>query len=190
MEYIDAYTTYTLGSMNRRKILTKSFLSRPTLFVARELIGKYLIRRVNGKTIALPITEVEAYDGFRDRASHAFRGRTVRNAVMFGGAGHWYVYFCYGVHWMLNIVTGPKDYPAAILIRGAGDLRGPGRLTKALKIGGALTGKPLGAKSSLWIEDRGLKISKREIKRMARIGVTSAGPIWSAKLYRFVLEKK
>ncbi len=66
---------------------------------------------------AMMITEVEAYDGFRDMASHAHRGKTERNKVMFGPAGHWYVYFTYGMHWMLNIVTGPKNYPAAILIR-------------------------------------------------------------------------
>ena len=102
------------------KVLNKNFFNRPTLIVAKDLLGKYLIRRLNGKIKRFMITEVEAYDGFKDKASHASRGKTVRNAPMFGEAGVWYVYFTYGMHYMLNIVTGKKDYPAAILIRGVG----------------------------------------------------------------------
>ena len=87
------------------------------------------------------ITEVEAYDGFADRASHAARGKTPRNAPMWGKAGAWYVYFVYGVHEMLNIVTREEEYPAAVLIRGVEGISGPGRLTKKLAIGRALNGK-------------------------------------------------
>ena len=97
--------------------LGKEFFDRPATRVARELISKYLVRRVRGKDIALMITETEAYEGFDDRASHASKGETARNRVMFGEAGIWYVYLVYGMHDMLNIVTGAKGYPAAALIR-------------------------------------------------------------------------
>ena len=107
-----------------KKVLTKKFFERSALKVAPELLGKYLcvsssLRRRTSKCFM--ITEVEAYDGPKDKASHASRGRTLRNEPMFGEAGRWYVYFTYGMHWMLNIVTGPKDYPAAVLIRGVSD---------------------------------------------------------------------
>ena len=173
----------------------RSFFNRPTLKVAKELLGKYLVRQLKGKTSALMITEVEAYDGFRDRASHASRGRTERNKVMFGEAGRWYVYFTYGMHWMLNIVTGPENYPAAILIRGAESkqriINGPAKLTKFLKIdkpvSRLINGKPANKKSGLWIEDRGVKIFPKQIKRSPRIGVHYAGPVWSNKYWRFYL---
>ncbi len=120
------------------KALPFAFFNRPTLEAAEDLLGCFLCRRLKpsearfvrsafgtktdigiGKDniIRLEITEVEAYDGFGDKASHAHRGKTERNAAMFGEAGRWYVYFTYGMHWMLNIVTGPKGYPAAVLIR-------------------------------------------------------------------------
>ncbi len=156
----------------RRRKLTRLFFDRPTLIVARELLGKFLVRAYRGKKITSMITEVEAYDGFRDRGSHARRGKTSRNAPMFGGAGRWYVYFTYGVHWMLNIVTRERGYPAAILIRAgvltdqngeprpgrrAAFLSGPGRLTKFFKIDGKLNGVAADRKSGLWIEDQGWK---------------------------------
>ena len=176
-----------------RKILAKQFFNRPSVKVAKDLLGKYLVRRspVGGgkKEIALVITEVEAYEGFRDKASHAHRGKTARNKIMFGEAGQIYVYFTYGIHWMLNIVTGKKDYPAAVLIRGAGEIKGPARLTKFLKIDKKLNTKPLGKKAGLWIEDRGLKISARAIKKTPRIGVEFAGKFWARKPYRFLIQE-
>ncbi len=141
------------------------------------------------------IIEVEAYDGPGDRASHSYRGRTARNAPMFGPAGCWYVYLCYGVHEMLNLVTGPAGYPAAILIRGTVLASGPGRLTKALQITRRLNNRPAAPRSGLWLEERGLlvvrpgvKVLPRQIRRLPRVGVAYAGPIWSAKKYRFLLE--
>jgi len=101
-----------------RKIISRDYFNRPTVDVARSLLGKFLVRRLRGKTIAVMISETEAYDGPRDLASHASRGKTPRTSVMFGPAGRFYVYFTYGMHWMLNVVTGPKEYPAAVLIRG------------------------------------------------------------------------
>ncbi len=175
-----------------RKILPPKFFNRKTTDVAKDLLGKFLVIKNSAKArgasreVAAMITEVEAYDGFKDKASHARKGQTARNAVMFGEAGHWYIYFCYGMYWMLNIVTGPKDYPAAILIRGViqrgspstrltrsgtkksyslskrsaskgYNLNGPGKLTKFLQIDKRFNGKIANKKSGLWIEDRGNK---------------------------------
>lgn len=169
--------------------LDKEFFERPTLVVARELLGKFLV--IDDK--AVMITEVEAYDGHEDKASHASKGKTKRTAVMFGPAGYWYVYLIYGMYDMLNIVTGPKDYPAAILIRGVIDengkkYNGPGKLTKALRITKKFNNQKADKKTGLWVEDRGVKIPKNKIKKSARIGVNYAGPIWAAKEYRFYID--
>ncbi len=178
----------------KHEILKRDFFERPTLVVARELIGKFLVRRVKGgphaadKVVALMITETEGYDGFKDQASHAHRGKTPRNTPMFGSAGTVYVYFTYGMHWMLNLVCGKKEYPAAVLIRAAGDIVGPARLTKKLRIDKALNDKPLGRKNGLWIEDRGIIITPKQIQKTPRIGIRYAGD-WMHKPWRFVLKK-
>ncbi len=178
-----------------KKILPVSFFDHPTLEVARDLLGKYIIRAWRGGEISLIITEVEAYDGPQDRASHASRGRTPRTKIMFGPAGRFYVYFTYGMHWLVNIVTGPDDYPAAILIRAGKyydakkkawiSVNGPARLTKFLRITGAQNGKIARRKTGLWLEDRGTRITKKNISTSRRIGVEYAGPVWKNKLYRF-----
>lgn len=134
------------------------------------------------------VTETEAYDGHGDRASHASRGETPRNSTMFGMPGKFYVYFVYGMHEMLNIVTGPKGYPAAVLIRGVVGATGPGKLTKYLEIKRTMSGKKAIPESGLWFEDRGIKIDRKNVKRTPRIGVSYAGPVWSKKKYRFVIE--
>lgn len=172
-----------------RQILGKDFYTRPTLTVAQELLGKYLVRKLeNGTKIAAMITEVEAYDGFEDRASHASRGKTQRTEVMFGPGGVWYVYLIYGMYEMLNIIVGPKDYPAAILIRGVEGVSGPGRLTRDFKITRAFNKLPAIRQTGLYIEDRGAKIKKSQIKTSPRIGIGYAGPVWSEKEYRFFLK--
>ena len=171
------------------KVLSKRFFGRPTVEVAQGLLGKYLVRRARGKMVAAMITEVEAYDGPHDKASHASRGRTPRNAPMFGPAGYWYVYFTYGMHWMLNIVTGKKGYPAAVLIRGVDGLSGPARVTKFLKIDKRFNNKKAVPKSGLWIEDRGTRVRKSRIARSARIGVDYAGPVWAKRKFRFLIKK-
>lgn len=169
---------------NKTHILGHSFFAQPTLTVAKMLLGKSLVCRHS----SLRITEVEAYDGLEDKASHASRGRTLRNTPMFGPPGFFYVYLIYGMHWMLNIVTGPQDYPAAILIRGAGDIHGPARLTKALGIDGRWNTKKADPTEGLWFEDNGINVSADMILQTPRIGVDYAGPVWSQKLYRFVLK--
>jgi DNA-3-methyladenine glycosylase len=169
-----------------RQPLTTTFFSRPALVVARDMIGKFLVRRIGKREIAVPITETEAYVGPHDLACHGSKGRTPRTEVMFGPAGHWYVYFVYGIHWMLNAVTDDEGHPAAVLVRGAGRWNGPARLTKALEIDKRFNTLPIARETALWIEDRGLKIPRRHIKSTPRIGVDYSGS-WAAKPYRFVI---
>lgn len=173
-------------------ICNEEFFNRSSHRVARDLLGKFLCHRINNTTIIdATITEVEVYDGFNDKASHAWQQKNPQRCrVMFGPAGYWYVYLCYGVHWMLNIVTREKDYPAAILIRGCNLVTGPGRLTKYFKINQHFNEKKAHPESGLWIEDRGLQIVKKEIIQTPRIGIDYAGPIWSQKPWRYTLNHK
>ncbi len=170
-----------------RIIKAKAWHDRRTVALARALLGKYLVRRRrNGTVDARRITEVEAYHGESDLACHARAGRTKRTEVLYGPAGVWYVYLCYGIHEMLNLVVGPPDHPAAVLIRGVEGLDGPGRLTRALDIDRRLNGRPAVPASGLWLEDRDGAVVRR-IRATPRIGVNYAGPIWAAKPWRFVL---
>jgi DNA-3-methyladenine glycosylase len=155
--------------------------------VAYDLIGCRLNWRSGNESDSRIITETEAYTGPNDLASHAARGRTERNGPMFGPPGNFYVYFVYGMHWMLNVVTGPVGYPAAVLIRGVEGILGPGRLTKALRINGNLNGKAAKKETGVWFSERSGPI-KNTITRSSRIGVSYAGPIWSVKPYRFTLD--
>lgn len=182
------------------KTVGRTFFDRPTLDVAKDLLGKYLVRRPRrgASALAVMITEVEAYDGPRDRASHASRGRTPRNRPMFGVAGHFYVYFTYGMHWLANIVTGPEDYPAAILLRGGiyenphtgrpQHIQGPARLTRFLRVGKAQNARPASRRTGLWFEDRGTAVPHGAVRARRRIGVDYAGPHWANKRYNFSLE--
>ncbi|HCC22040.1 3-methyladenine DNA glycosylase [Candidatus Uhrbacteria bacterium RIFOXYC2_FULL_47_19] len=168
------------------QLLSNNFFNRPTLDVARELLGARLaVRDTTGRIGRHTITEVEAYDGPEDLASHASRGRTERNTPMFGPPGYWYVYLCYGMHWMLNIVTGPIDYPAAVLIRGLEDISGPARLTKRLDIDRRFDSLVANRRTGLWIET-GRTMSNAEVKRLPRIGVDYAGD-WADRPYRFIV---
>jgi len=178
------YTSNVL--QNGDSALGEEFFCRPVLRVAEELLGATLVRRLDGVEHRAVIREVEAYDGPQDKACHASRGCTERTKVMFGQAGRWYVYFVYGMHWMLNVVTGEQGYPAAVLIRAAGEWDGPAKLTKALSIDGGLNGCPANPHSGLWIEARTKHVSAKRIKRTARIGVDYAGA-WARKPYRFLL---
>lgn len=165
------------------------FFNRKTLTVAKDLLGKYLVRKINGKVLKEKITEVEAYVGPHDLACHSSRGKTKRNEPMFGTPGTIYVYFTYGMHWMLNIITEEKDFPAGVLIRGTESFSGPGRLTKNLKIDKTLNNQMLGVKSGLWIEeDEKFKNKKLKIIKTPRIGINYAPEPWCSAPYRFVLE--
>lgn len=169
------------------KILPHSFFQRKTLIVAKDLLGKYLVRKINGKIIREKITEVEAYVGPHDLASHSSKGRTKRTEAMHSRGGTIYVYFIYGMHHMLNIVTEMKDYPAGILIRATEVTKGPGKVAKKFKIDKKLYGKSLGKETGLWIEN-GEKIFTKNIIKTPRVGVDYAG-VWANKPYRFVLKK-
>ncbi len=155
--------------------------------VARELLGKYLMREREEKVESYRIIETEAYEGFDDKASHAHRGQTPRNTPMFGKPGTIYVYFTYGLHMMLNIVCGEEGHPSAVLVRGIEECSGPGRLTKKLGIDKSLNAQRLSKKTGLWVEERDEFLAKIKIIKTPRIGIDSAGPVWSQKLYRFVL---
>lgn len=167
------------------KILNKSFFDRDSLLVAKDLLGKKLVIVRGSKKEKFTIIETESYGGYKDLASKSHRGQTPGNAPMFGKPGTIYVYFTYGMHWMLNIVCHKQGYPSAVLIRGIEGCSGPGRITKKLGIDKKLNEKILGKKSGLWIEEGNKDIIK--IKRTPRIGIDSSGPIWSKKLYRFLL---
>lgn len=162
--------------------LKKDFFARPVLEVAEDLIGAKLVK--DGRE--LEIIELEAYDGPSDLACHASKGYTERTKVMFGPAGIFYVYLCYGMYWMLNIVTGPENYPAAILIRGAGEYNGPGKLTKALGIDGSYNNCPANPETGLYFSPTETCPHKKLIQRTPRIGVSYAGPVWANKPYRFL----
>src|SRR3989344_431308 len=186
------YAIFFLTMQTKRRILGPEFFDRPVLVVAKELLGEYLVRKINGKTVALMITETDAYGGLEARASHSSHGQTLRNAPMFGEPGTIYVYFTYGMHWMLNLVCGKKGRPSAVLIRGADGFHGPGRVTKSLKIDRKLNGKILGKKVGLWVEDWNNRKVKNKLKitKTPRVGIDYSGPVWSKKLHRFVLENK
>lgn len=131
--------------------LQSHFFDRPATSVAPELVGCYLSHETDGQFLALRISEVEIYSGEEDTACHASRGKTKRRSVLYERAGTLYVYLCYGVHHLLNIVTGPEGYPEAILIRACTEAPGPGRLTRALGITTAYHGRHLDDVSSLAI---------------------------------------
>ena len=169
-----------------RQLLEPSFFASSALRVAPRLLGKHVVVAHDGIERALVILEVEAYQGTRDRASHAWRGRTPRNAPMFGPPGHWYVYLVYGVHWMLNVTTDVEGTPSAVLLRGTAEVEGPGRLTRRLGIDGRISGQPALPDSGLWLEDRGVRVSPRGVRRTPRIGVDYAGA-WASKPYRYVV---
>ena len=168
-----------------KKILLPEFFDRSPLLVAKELAGKFLVRKINGKEIALMVTEIEAYDGQEDLASHARFGKTMRTAPMFEKPGTIYMFFTYGMHWMLNIVCEKEGKPSAVLIRGAGEISGPARLTKFLKLDRSFNAKPLGKNTGLWIEDRGVKLNPKDIKKTPRIGIAYAGE-YVDKPWRFL----
>ncbi len=168
-----------------RKILGQQFFNRNSKIVAQDLLGKFLVKKLNGKEISTLITETEAYDGTHDLANHASKGKTKRTEILFGNPGYFYVYLVYGMHYMLNVVADKKDYPGAVLIRGVKGANGPGKVTKFLKIDRKLHGKVSGKTSNIWLEDRGIKIKK--ILKTPRIGVNYAGPVWSKKKMRYEL---
>ena len=170
-----------MNKPSKRKILPKQFYARNTLEVAQELLGCFLVREYHGKVWRARITETEAYAGEDDLASHASHGRTPRTELMYGDPGRAYVYMIYGMYYCLNIVTEKKDFPAAVLIRGAEiedvdhkKTNGPGKLCKFLKIDKKLNGWDMTKGKKLWIEPRDPRDRLLEIKKLPRIGIDYA----------------
>ena len=174
------------------RVLPRIYFNRPTVQVARSLIGKYLVRSIDGRMLAGKIVEVEAYVGSQDKACHASKGRTQRTDVMFGPAGVAYVYLIYGMYHCLNVVTEREEFPSAVLIRAIeidGKLiDGPGRLCRAMQIDRRLNRADLTMGESLWFEDRGTSVKRGNVGSHPRIGVDYAGK-WAEKLWRFRLER-
>ena len=186
-------------------MLTRSFYQNPTLDVAKNLLGKTLIRQTNNHCYVARIIETEAYIGKDDSACHASKGLTPRTQVMFGEAGCAYIYFVYGMHYMFNIVTEAKDYPAAVLIRAIEPLEnieqmiinrkgqnrnignGPAKLCQALEIDKSLNGLDLTKGQALWLEDADC-VNPQNIVARPRIGIDYADKRDREALWRFYIK--
>jgi DNA-3-methyladenine glycosylase len=163
--------------------LNREFYVRDVLKVAPDLIGKELVVRLENNSFnKYIITEVEAYRGAEDKACHASKGRTKRTEIMYHEGGKVYVYFVYGMYWMLNIVAGGENNPQAALIRGIKGFEGPGKLTRGLSINGSFYGEDLTVSRRIWIEDNGISC---KYNTGPRIGIEYAGKFWSRKPWRF-----
>ena len=189
------------------KLKRSFYLQEDVVSVAKDLLGKALYTCIKGKYTAGIITETEAYAGVYDKASHAFGGkRTQRNEIMYAGGGTAYIYLCYGIHHLFNVVTNKEDIPHAVLIRAIKPIEGidiilkrrkqkvlakntsggPGTISQALGISTKLNGLDLTGKT-IWLQDVGIKILGENIINGPRIGVDYAGE--DAKLpYRFILK--
>src|SRR5512133_1179121 len=183
-------------------ILPQDFYYRPTLTVARELIGARLVRILDGVRLSGLITETEAYISGKDLACHAKAGITPRTAVMFEEPGHAYVYFTYGNHWMLNVVTERVGFPAAVLIRAiqpiegvdvmlerrsGRDTFGPGKLCQAMGITKSENGVDLtDTRGGLWIEE-GIKVPNSLVTKGPRVGLNNTPEPWLSKPWRFLV---
>ena len=170
-----------MGSLQTR--LESGFYRRDVLDVAPDLLGKVLCHAIGDDVLRGRITEVEAYRGEEDTACHAHAGMTRRTAVMYEAGGLTYVYLCYGVHHLLNIVTGVAGQPQAVLIRGLAGVPGPGRLTKYMGITTADNATDLVASPSIWIEDAGCPPS--QVTTSPRIGIAYASQADRERLWRF-----
>ncbi len=168
--------------------LKQDFFDRDVLEVAPDLIGKVLVRKFDdGRVERYVICETEAYRGEEDAACHAHKGLTIRTEVMYGNGGNIYVYLIYGMYWLLNFVTGQKDQPQAVLIRGLEGINGPGRVGRALKLDKSFYGEDSVSSDRLWIENGDACACK--IIQTPRIGIDYAADEWKNKTWRFVIEK-
>lgn len=185
-------------------MLSREFYQKPTLHVAKKLLGKKLVRHTDKHQLSATIVETEAYIGDEDTACHASKGKTPRTEIMFGEAGHAYIYFVYGMHYMLNIVTEDVDFPAAVLIRAVEPVsnvqqmianrngqqkhitNGPARLCQALQIDKSLNGNDVTERHDLWISE-GKKIIEQDIVCKPRIGIDYADAKDRGALWRFYI---
>lgn len=191
--------------MTTARRLDRQFFNRPTLEVARELLGKHLVRLESGERTGGIIVETEAYIGEEDLGCHASAGYTPRTKVMYGPPGHAYVYFTYGMHWMLNFVVEAQGFPAAVLIRGIVPTEGieriaarrvgrsmeqwtngPGKICMALAINRAQNGADLCAPEAELFVEYGVNIPGSSVTNSPRVGLNSVPEPWKSVPWRFV----
>ena len=168
--------------------LGESFYHRDCLEVAPDLVGKLLFRRLPDGTLQKErIVETEAYRGQEDLACHASKGRTARTELLFGESGIIYVYLCYGIHWLMNVITGEPEQPQGVLIR-AGEVHdGPAKLTKFLQIDQRFNGDSFVTCPDLWIADDDFR---PKIHTAKRVGIDYAGEKWKNMPWRWIAEDK
>lgn len=172
--------------MNKK--LSENFFRRDCLDVAPELVGKILVHRLaDGTLLKERISETEAYRGEEDKACHASKGKTERTKILYGDSGMIYIYLCYGIHWLMNIVTGEKDNPQCVLVRAGEIHNGPAKLTKYMQIDGSFNNCKICGNPDIWIEDDGFR---PEIKTAPRVGIDYAGDYWKNMEWRFIADGK
>ena len=179
--------------------LDRGFFERATLRVARDLLGKTIVRRYRGRLISGVILETEAYKGPEDRASHGYDGRrTPAVEALYNEPGSLHIYFVYGMHWLLNFKSGKPGKPEGILIRSvltesgreAEIINGPGRVTRHFKIDKSLRGEDSVKSERLWVEERGVVVPARHIMSGPRVGINYAGDYWISRPWRFTVNLK
>jgi DNA-3-methyladenine glycosylase len=187
--------------------LPRSFFARSTLQVARDLLGARLVRLQGGERLSGIIVEAEAYRGQEDLGCHARAGLTPRTRVMFGPPGHAYIYFTYGMHWMLNFVTEEPGYPAAVLIRALQPIEGldriaerrngqpakhwtdgPAKICRALDINGELNDSDLCASQAVLFVERGFSIPDLAVTTGPRVGLNNVPEPWKSIPWRFLVK--
>ncbi len=185
--------------------LPRSFFARPTLLVARELLGQRLVKVERGRRLAGLIAEVEAYIGEEDLACHARAGRTPRTEVMYWPPGHLYVYFTYGMHWMMNVVTERENFPAAVLLRGMVPAEGmttmkrrrgradhltdgPAKIAQALGVDKRWNGADLCARDSDIFVEEADAVPDSGVATAPRVGLGGTPEPWLSKLWNFSVD--
>lgn len=167
--------------------LDAEFFNHDCLELAPALVGKLIVRKMpDGEVRRLRITETEAYRGESDTACHAHRGRTKRTEILYGKSGVIYVYLCYGIHWLMNVISGEEGQPQGVLIRACEGFEGPGRLTKRLSVDGSFNYRSAWSDPELWFEDDGADCT---IITDKRVGIGYASEEDQARLWRFKLKR-
>ena len=168
-------------------ILDKDYFARPATELAIDLLGKLLCVKQGDEVIRARITETECYFGEEDTACHAHKGRTPRTDTLYQGGGITYIYLCYGIHSLLNIVTGAEDHPEAVLIRGVEGASGPGRVTKRLGLTTAQNRIPLCPQFGIWVEDGGTSAPAYDAH--PRVGIDYAAEADRVRPWRYLVKE-
>ena len=194
--FIAKEAVFCYNTKMKNKKLTRGFYTKPTLEVAKKLLGKYIVRKIGKKKLSGKIIETEAYIGPQDKASHAYQGKvTTRNQAEYLIGGHVYIYLVYGMYWQMNISTSQAGRPECVLIR-ALDLgkiaSGPGKLCRYLKLDKSFYGEDLTKSKRIWLEDPAPEQARCRASRVIatkRIGIDYAGIYWSKRKWRFLLKR-